>query len=498
MELVVKCFIEDERGLHEFEDNKFSMFSYLQSREIKENDSFKLRVEAVNVEDDSIYKIESYLFNKHDELCEFLGKFEKALREDGFVACDECGHLFNGELNSVNCGRMWLCDACLEDKQENGEIESCEECGKLFKFDDNDSVQVAHNGDFHIYCCESCAIRAGFFRCDCCGEWTPNIEETIVEDSSYCSSCCESEGVGECEGCGELFTSDHLNYCESDGFSYCDDCYESVEVASFDGSILSYHAVSNWTPHFLENESDSPMFYGFELEVQAGNKVSCEDEAIKIFKKLEEFGDEELFAFEEDGSLTRGFEIISQPLSWNWILKNQDFFKKILEDLGSDEFRGHDASCSCGLHVHFTRGILSDSEEEKLIYLFQKIRKFLEKFSRRSSSSLERWASFDDNYNCEDEKIFNKHGNKKSGHSYVLNFQSGRTIECRLFKSTLKFDSFMACLELVKRAVELSQQLTESDLIKKSENELINLLIDKTVWLKNYCREREYLNACEN
>ena len=96
-------------------------------------------------------------------------------------------------------------------------------------------------------------------------------------------------------------------------------------------ALLRYHGFSNWTNHFLENENERDnILFGFELEAREDitnyneNQLSPEKVADKL---QDEFGN--LFVYERDGSIGRGIEIISNPMTMGWYMKNTDKFKII-------------------------------------------------------------------------------------------------------------------------------------------------------------------------
>ena len=110
----------------------------------------------------------------------------------------------------------------------------------------------------------------------------------------------------------------------------------------------------------------------------------------------------------------------------------------MLAELKKAGCKSHDTT-TCGLHVHVSRSFFTMSETVKLglFVYFNKSR--LETFARRTETS---YAKF---------KPVLRSDLKAAGHSdrryEAINFENARTIEFRLFKGTLNFETFMATLE---------------------------------------------------
>ena len=105
------------------------------------------------------------------------------------------------------------------------------------------------------------------------------------------------------------------------------------------GALRGYHGFNNWRKMVVEEESDyidRTICFGFELEITQDYDVDSSwywnnnKTPEKFADELESyFGD--LFVYERDGSIGKGIEIISQPMSLKYYLVNQDKFKRLLE-----------------------------------------------------------------------------------------------------------------------------------------------------------------------
>ena len=154
----------------------------------------------------------------------------------------------------------------------------------------------------------------------------------------------------------------------------------------------------------------------------------------------------------------------------------------------------HDTT-TCGLHIHFTRSFFNEEAENKIITIFERFQNELIRFSRRKYSEIMHWTKF----NATDLKNIDVENVKKikpaylSGRYNCINLTNRKTIECRLFRGTLKYETFIACFELLDNIIAyVLNEPTEN--INKCK--FIDILKYKsTEFLIGYCKSR---NIIEN
>jgi hypothetical protein len=131
-------------------------------------------------------------------------------------------------------------------------------------------------------------------------------------------------------------------------------------------------------------------------------------------------------------------------------------------------YRSHQAN-TCGLHVHVNRTAFGDTEEDqdaciaRILYFFEKHWEELLKFSRRTPRQLERWAA---RYGYKDRPMDILDEAKKHclGRYTCVNLTNRNTIEFRIFRGTLKYNTLLATLELVDRICDVALCLSDEDL----------------------------------
>lgn len=388
------------------------------------------------------------LSNYHirEEVENFLTNFT------GLVKCDSCGEYHAEEDLTYTADGSRVCQDCLDNYYFY-----CEYCGEYHDCDYAVQVKVKHRyNEYTEYWCQDCADRYAF-RCCQCGEYFSinDFEEIVAEDTgdSYCQDCADN-WLHYCDNCCNYFVDGVEEY----GDSYlCEDCAEECGY----NLIQSYHNHKNsFLP--IRNKKDMHCRYnhliGFELEVDNGS------DSVDCAKDLQEaFGD--YLVFENDGSLTRGFEIISQPLSINCI-RSFDF-NKLKDICRGYDFKSHDTD-TCGLHLHFNRAMFGSTKEAqdrtiaKLITFYNIFYSDMVKLSRRKSGELH-WAERYYNNNGEALKIDTKELKNKRGRYYAVNNDNRSTVEFRLGKGTLNPDTIRAWIEFHYRLVLNAKKIKWSD-----------------------------------
>lgn len=324
-----------------------------------------------------------------------------------------------------------LCESCYNDH-----MATCDECGCIFDNDDGCCI-----GDDII--CSDCEENT--FTCAVCGGRDYDRNHNYVDDESVCEGCMnDSDSIGTCDHCGESHFRENLQYDEDDGVDYCESCYEDRCTRS---PICTYHHGPS-----LQFYGRGKYHMGVELEVDGGDSDDRDESAAQVIEAL----DDHVYC-SNDGSLNTGFEIISHPHTYEELIKVNwaDAFQGLL----AEGWRGHDTQ-TAGLHIHIGRGCF-DSEDAiaRFCTFFENNWAFVKRFSRRKPDSLQRWAA---RYFTADSELDVKRTAKEikdisfnSGERYrAVNLCNRSTIEVRVFRSTLKLQTFLATLEFVHLIAE--------------------------------------------
>lgn len=269
-----------------------------------------------------------------------------------------------------------------------------------------------------------------------------------------------------CSRCDSFYTIDPNEELDDEDKRLCPTCRKRE-------FITPYHSFSpKITFHKLDNENDN-LFFGVELEVDDGGEVN--ENARDVMRILNE---NSRFTYcSHDGSLDDGFEIITQPATIEYHKSLEKTYRKAFKHLLKKGYRSHDTS-TCGIHVHFSRDYYAENEEDniaKLLYLVEKFWDEIVVFSRRDYRTLERYAKKIDADANEFIRVWNKKDHH-SGHYYAVNISNPNTIELRMFKGTLNYDTYIAIIEFVNSIVRIAKEKTVSELQRLEFKEILTPL----------------------
>ena len=219
--------------------------------------------------------------------------------------------------------------------------------------------------------------------------------------------------------------------------------------------IRSYHD-SKSSQYLIPNEWSIKhnRYLGVELEVIDKNGM-CEQAASRINQIVNLTPDDGVqkgyrMFFERDSSLgSHGFEMITQPMG----LPMQRDIWSFLKDKNTVRGLISHKTSSCGLHVHVSKAGMSKLQIAKIVSFINapEHESFIRAIARR----------YNEGY-C---KIKQKKmgSSADSGDRYeAVNITSYKTIEFRLFRGSLKYESVIAAIEFCNALVEFAKSTKTS------------------------------------
>lgn len=359
----------------------------------------------------------------------------------------------------------------------------CTQCGAELR-----PEEVCHVGEEIV--CRSCA-ETDTVICSYCGERIWNEQDAGSSEMSLCESCCDSHYT-RCVRCGELIALSSACYQADDddeSSPYCEECFRKFGEAIH---CYSYKPV----PVF---HGDGSMYMGVELEVDEGGKDS--GNARKILSVLNQ--NAEYGYIKSDGSLDDGLELVTHPCTPEVHLQEVPW-KEVLEKIRALGYFSHQCS-TCGLHVHVNRSFFGSSFEQQeerighVLYLFERFWQELLRFSRRTQRQVEQWAA---RYGYKDtgREILEHAKKSHQGRYTCVNLTNSNTIEFRIFRGTLKYNTLIATLQFVEKLCSVAISLSEGQLQSLSWNDLMLGISEKQYpELVQYLKERRlYVNEAVN
>ena len=359
------------------------------------------------------------------------------------------------------------------EKLNNGELYYCEMEEAYFDSEDDGEYIEEANGwisfDWLNYNCNVCEDCDKFI-------FDEDDDVYITNYGHICQHCYERGDYGCCENCCDSFCGDDLRI-GADGYYYCWSCYEEEE-GCHDRRVRSYHEHKNeFTPYKLDKEKN-PYYIGFELEIEhKDNTTRNEEEALDILQNLN-------VVFEEDGSLNdSGVEIISQPQSYNYIMKNKDKIKQAFEGVVKLGYISHNSD-NCGLHFHFTRPKNDKYTIQRIWLILETFKNEIKQITRRGGD--DHWCKWLSDNTYEKIKALNSDyiNDHKDGDRYkALNNTNTNTIEFRIFKGTLNFETFISDLQFLNNIYKLAKSNKDLCLITWDE-------LTKGEYISKYIKEK--------
>lgn len=358
----------------------------------------------------------------------------------------------------------------------NNEI-FCERCGAVIE----DGESHDFNGETY---CERCYQR-DTVACSHCGDRILCEDNAGSEDLPLCSDCYD-DYYTTCVDCGRIISQSSACYLDYDDDAYCERCFSERD----NDAIHEYCYKPD--PIFY---GSGTRFFGVELEIDEGGKISSNAE------KLFDVGnsDCEKIYIKSDGSLDDGMEIVSHPMTLDYH-KTKMPWLEIMNKALSMHYRSHKTN-TCGLHIHVNRTTFGETREaqddaiSRVLYFIEHHWNELLKFSRRTEHQMSRWAARYGYKNCPKEIL--DHAKKDSGNRYTcVNITNFHTVEFRMFRGTLKYNTLIATLELVDKICEIAVGYSDEKLAKMSWSEFVTSLNESDCGeLITYLKERQlYVN----
>ena len=205
-----------------------------------------------------------------------------------------------------------------------------------------------------------------------------------------------------------------------------------LEVADYSDVIKSYHSTAK---NKFVGVGD--YFLGVELEME------MEDYSKRnvVYKELHRLlHTNKNFVLERDGSLNYGFELITQPHTYEKLLKTL----KVVEEIPNVSAK----SSRCGMHVHISKKAFKEElEQGTLILICMHLQNYFKKFSERKSYNYCRLYLRGETFN--DIHSWNKVFSNRSERRMFINLTNSQTVEFRIFQGSTHLPTIVANVQMV-------------------------------------------------
>ena len=337
------------------------------------------------------------------------------------------------------------------------------------------------------YLCEEC-LENETVLCTHCGERVWQDDNHGDNATPLCNNCKNNHYV-RCDHCERILHQDRACYEEDRDTPYCEDCYDDCcDHGSDEIKDYSYKP----EPLFY---GEGNRFFGIELEIDGAGTSNKNAEQLLDIANI----NQDLLYIKQDSSLNNGMELVTHPMTMTFHQSEMPWLA-LMKKAASMGYRSHSIG-TCGLHLHVSRAAFGATESEqdpqiaRVLYFFEKHWEELLKFSRRTESQLKRWAARYGYKDCPAEILDQaKHG--YSGRYTCVNLRNYETVEFRIFRGTLKYNTLIATLQMVNAICDVAIFMSDMEVKELSWTSFVGN-IDKTKYpeLITYLKERSlYIN----
>jgi len=326
---------------------------------------------------------------------------------------------------------------------ERGEIAACSQTGDYYVVDDLTLIHGANGRECGAVCAR--ALGAHYFYCEGADIWTHHENTVQTREGRVSMAYYRDADFFTCDACGNDCGPD--DYAE-DGI--CTSCYENDR-----GIIRGYHNErAEETLGFFNADGTNDyrrkaLYFGVELEVECSGHLAESAERVR-----DALGAERVI-FQDDGSLSHGYEIITAPMALSvqremWV----QFGNRCSRGLTS-----HNTS-TCGIHVHVSASAVSALQLGRVLVLINDPRNksFIECVAQRGNGEYARKGK----KRLSDAR---HRGSVETSHYDAVNIQGEHTIEFRLFKGNTRPDRIIKNLEFVAAVLDYCATAGASELL---------------------------------
>lgn len=243
--------------------------------------------------------------------------------------------------------------------------------------------------------------------------------------------------------------------------------------------IHQFNYIPKYIKHFMPGESeDTTLLLGAEIEVGGNNNISSDNYKNSTVKKCiqimngSDSDEENLIYSTHDSTVQIEFDTMPCSLEFH---KNKMNYREMFEYLDKEGYKGHDCE-TAGLHIHANRSYLGKSRISqelvisKILYILEKFNDEICVIARRDND----YSEFAGEKQNEDSivELYGKY--KDKGKRAALNLQHKDTIEFRMFKSTLKYETFILTLEFVKDIIDYAKSVDIEEIELAKWSDLMN------------------------
>lgn len=390
----------------------------------------------------------------------------------GLGLCQRCDYRHATRTIPLDYGTLTLCDACIgRSYRECGDCELFDEWGNFY------TVRTAHdeygNDDDDDYD-DRPPLREVCRRC---------IRGVEYAQCSECAGYYDASGNACCRPRFAPMSNNPVPHvfphCGCRDLDLCADAQRrGHRPPAVDGDNAMIHSYSHRPVLDFKGATGDPgqPFFGVEIELTAGDPRRMVREAAALLGHH--------FYFKSDGSISRGFELVTHPMSYSWAMNEWPWHGwEILaaRGIGSDE--------TTGMHIHVNKlAFGAASHDLRWLTFFYRNRAMVEKIARRNGSSYARFDGSESKLivpikktgiqRCGKCDVCLRFGNRRNSYGEyecrhrlqryaAINLTNEYTYEARVFASSIHPVHIKGALALMASTIEYTRTLTSAQILKQ-------------------------------
>lgn len=375
-----------------------------------------------------------------------------------FPRCNCCSSLFpqDWEYTVMMGGDHRWCDECIE-----MHACTCAECDDIVPSDT--TYPTGYDG---APVCEGCFDD--FRACEECGDNYHVENMSYVEEyGSVCEGCFTEDEFDTCEQCGNAFRVHQLHLSDNLEDRVCRTCDPAPDLSAA-RPIQNYSFKPEPNFQYMVTEANRAKAGLFMCGVETEIEVDRNHNARAVAKTLREEDKVGLFYCKSDSSISYGFEIVTHPFTYDWMLNHREAFEPMFSLRKRFNCRSYNTR-TCGMHVHIDRNAFKHRLHLlKFAKMFFINHDFVFRMSRRDPTRFEQYSN--DNVRWHEVQHIIKQGGR-GGDRWVINLAPPHTVEVRLFRGTLNPRGWYANIEFIKALWDFTSEAGLQDITPRNFSE---------------------------
>jgi hypothetical protein len=413
-----------------------------------------------------------------EQISQQLGKDWQSMQRNRFSNVSEYSILERKRMYQT-VGKEFA--VAIQNEDEQGALDAINQYGTRISYRScMEDVLAKHFPNECFFCCEDCS---NYFHSD-------EMNSTYDGDYHVCNECLSDNYT---------FSDNRDTYITHDDWA---DEQEDDRNPEYE-NIGEYHSSKHRLGHIPSSyDMRTPrVLLGLELEMEVGDDWDKNSRAGLILDNIGDYQDEDglkhtYCLMEQDGSLDNGFEMVTAYTGLDVHKSQLQYFKQKVKGMKS-----HNTS-TCGLHVHVCKSSMTTLHGAKLVLFINDPAnaELVKSIARRDASGYAKLQNKkEDKHWLKDSVHSSKHKEDQlrrlnSDRYEALNFKNDKTVEFRLFKGTLKYETMVSCLEFAFACWHFTASASTSELTTEKFLEFICLPQNRkdTRFLRAYLKDKGY------